>query len=154
MRKACALVRSPSALYSFSHHSSFIWPIERPLTSCDNMGTTDSADTLARPLLALMLSAIPLRIALLSSVSRSAGELGHICIQNPGPVIPPRHLAHIFERFYRPDASRQRSGEGAGLGLAIVKTLIEAHGEQSQPSLHPIKQRLRYQCPRLCANAP
>lgn len=128
MRKACALVRSPSALYSFSHHSSFIWPIERPLTSCDNMGTTDSADTLARPLLALMLSAIPLRIALLSSVSRSAGELGHICIQNPGPVIPPRHLAHIFERFYRPDASRQRSGEGAGLGLAIVKTLIEAHG--------------------------
>ncbi len=59
---------------------------------------------------------------------RSTGALVHVCIQNPGPVIPAKHLAHIFERFYRPDASRQRSGEGAGLGLAIVKTLIEAHG--------------------------
>lgn len=51
-----------------------------------------------------------------------------INIQNPGPVIPAEHLVHIFERFYRPDASRQRSGEGAGLGLAIVKSIIEAHG--------------------------
>jgi len=59
---------------------------------------------------------------------RSAKDLAHVCIQNPGTVIPPQHLAHVFERFYRPDASRQRSGEGAGLGLAIVKTLIEAHG--------------------------
>lgn len=59
---------------------------------------------------------------------RSAKDLAHVCIQNPGTVIPSKHLAHVFERFYRPDASRQRSGEGAGLGLAIVKTLIEAHG--------------------------
>lgn len=51
-----------------------------------------------------------------------------ICIQNPGPAIPSEHIAHIFERFYRPDASRQRSGEGAGLGLAIVKSIVEAHG--------------------------
>ncbi|MFT0546198.1 Cu(+)/Ag(+) sensor histidine kinase [Allopusillimonas ginsengisoli] len=51
-------------------------------------------------------------------------------IQNPGPIIPAEHIVHIFERFYRPDASRQRSGEGAGLGLAIVKSIIEAHGGQ------------------------
>jgi two-component system heavy metal sensor histidine kinase CusS len=50
-----------------------------------------------------------------------------VCIKNPGPPIPPEHIAHIFERFYRPDASRQRSGEGAGLGLAIVKSIVEAH---------------------------
>ncbi|HUH59988.1 MAG TPA: heavy metal sensor histidine kinase [Candidimonas sp.] len=51
-----------------------------------------------------------------------------IRIRNPGPPIPPEHVAHIFERFYRPDASRQRSGDGAGLGLAIVKSIVEAHG--------------------------
>ena len=51
-----------------------------------------------------------------------------ICIHNPGLPIPPEHVAHIFERFYRPDASRQRSGDGAGLGLAIVKSIVEAHG--------------------------
>ncbi len=51
-----------------------------------------------------------------------------VCLSNPGPPIPPEHITHIFERFYRPDASRQRSGEGAGLGLAIVKSIVEAHG--------------------------
>lgn len=51
-----------------------------------------------------------------------------VCIANPGPVIAPEHLAHIFERFYRPDSSRHRSSEGSGLGLAIVKTIVEAHG--------------------------
>ena len=49
-------------------------------------------------------------------------------IRNPGPVIPEEHLSRIFDRFYRLDASRQRSGEGAGLGLAIAKSIIEAHG--------------------------
>ncbi len=51
-----------------------------------------------------------------------------VCIRNPGSPIPSEHIAHIFERFYRPDASRHRSGEGAGLGLAIVKSIVEAHG--------------------------
>src|SRR5699024_5561654 len=56
------------------------------------------------------------------------GERAKICIWNAGEPIPSEHLAHIFDRFYRPDASRQRSSEGAGLGLAITKSIIEAHG--------------------------
>lgn len=49
-------------------------------------------------------------------------------VENPASAILPEHLPHLFDRFYRPDASRQRSGEGAGLGLAIVKSIVEAHG--------------------------
>ncbi len=51
-----------------------------------------------------------------------------IVVQNPGTPLPAEHLTRVFDRFYRTDPSRQRSGEGAGLGLAIVKTIIEAHG--------------------------
>ncbi len=51
-----------------------------------------------------------------------------IVVQNPGSPIPAEHLAKLFDRFYRTDPSRQRSGDGAGLGLAIVKSIIEAHG--------------------------
>ncbi|MCF6283558.1 MAG: heavy metal sensor histidine kinase [Candidatus Polarisedimenticolaceae bacterium] len=49
-------------------------------------------------------------------------------VQNPGTPLPVEHQARVFDRFYRIDPSRQRSGEGAGLGLAIVKSIIEAHG--------------------------
>ncbi len=60
-------------------------------------------------------------------------SLGHgndgvsIVVQNPGPPIPAEHLPKLFDRFYRTDPSRQRSGDGAGLGLAIVKSIIDAH---------------------------
>jgi len=50
-----------------------------------------------------------------------------IIVENPGTPIPAEHLNKIFDRFYRTDPSRQRSGEGTGLGLAIVKSIIEAH---------------------------
>ncbi|MBL1261172.1 MAG: heavy metal sensor histidine kinase [Thiotrichaceae bacterium] len=50
-----------------------------------------------------------------------------VTVENPGTLIPTEHLAKVFDRFYRTDPSRQRSGEGAGLGLAIVKSIVEAH---------------------------
>lgn len=48
-------------------------------------------------------------------------------VENPGTEIPPEYLSRLFDRFYRADASRQRSDEGAGLGLAITKSIVEAH---------------------------
>lgn len=56
------------------------------------------------------------------------GTSACINIFNAGEPIPAEHLPHIFDRFYRPDASRQRSSEGAGLGLSITRSIIEAHG--------------------------
>jgi two-component system heavy metal sensor histidine kinase CusS len=48
-------------------------------------------------------------------------------VENPGTPLPAEHHSRVFDRFYRIDPSRQRSGEGAGLGLAIVKSIVEAH---------------------------
>ena len=51
-----------------------------------------------------------------------------LSIENPGATIAPEHLPHVFERFYRADASRQSAtGEGTGLGLAITQAIVRAH---------------------------
>lgn len=52
-----------------------------------------------------------------------------ISVSDTGVGIPPEHLSHIFDRFYRVDKSRSRqSGGGSGIGLTIARALVEAHG--------------------------
>jgi two-component system, OmpR family, phosphate regulon sensor histidine kinase PhoR len=58
-------------------------------------------------------------------------------ITDTGIGIPEEAQAHVFERFYKADQSRERSHEGSGLGLAIAKKIVELHqgtiGVVSQP---------------------
>jgi histidine kinase len=50
-----------------------------------------------------------------------------ISVRDTGIGIPPEHLSHIFDRFYRVDKSRSRqAGGGSGIGLTIARALVEA----------------------------
>jgi chemotaxis family two-component system sensor kinase Cph1 len=48
-----------------------------------------------------------------------------VTIADTGCGIAPEHLAHIFDRYWRPKGSE---GEGTGLGLYIARGILEAHG--------------------------
>lgn len=60
--------------------------------------------------------------------ARRSGHDVQIQVADTGDGVPAEHLAHVFERFYRVDAARDRAHGGSGIGLAIAKALVEAHG--------------------------
>lgn len=60
------------------------------------------------------------------ALSEEAGQ-AVLRVMDEGPGIPAADLAHLFQRFYRAQYSRDRKTGGAGLGLAIVKAIVVAH---------------------------
>ena len=54
------------------------------------------------------------------SISKQSLSVANECIP-----IPPEHLKHIFEPFYRPDYSRNQDTGGNGFGLYIVDTILK-----------------------------
>ena len=71
-----------------------------------------------------------------------AGDARHVSVSvtDAGPGIPPEHQEHLFDRFYKADPSRPRTGPGggpdtparrtagSGLGLAIARENARLHG--------------------------
>jgi two-component system heavy metal sensor histidine kinase CusS len=108
---------------------------ERGLTLCINGQAQACVDAglIKRALSNLVANAIqygdagaPIAIDL-SSTADGGCEL---VVSNVGPTLSAHTLAHMFDRFYRGDASRNGAGgpAGAGLGLAIVRAVAAMHG--------------------------
>ena len=57
-----------------------------------------------------------------------ADGISTLTVTDSGAGIAPEHLPHVFERFYKVDASRAAESTGSGLGLSITKAIIERHG--------------------------
>lgn len=77
-----------------------------------------------------------------SVAARQIDDQLSISISDTGPGIPPEHLPHLFERFYRVESDRARRGNngdrgGAGLGLAIAYEIARAHGGRLEVSSQP-----------------
>ncbi len=53
-------------------------------------------------------------------------RLARLTVTNTGTPIPPEQLSHLFERFYRSDASRGEQS-GFGLGLSIAAAIARQH---------------------------
>jgi heavy metal sensor kinase len=58
------------------------------------------------------------------------GNWVEIVVRDEGPGIPKKDQAHLFERFFRGDKSRNRSEKegGFGLGLSIAYWIVRNHG--------------------------
>ena len=64
----------------------------------------------------------------------------YIKVKDNGIGIPQEAIPYIFDRFYRADPARQRSGAmGSGLGLAIAKVIVDNHNGDIQ--VHSLLQK-------------
>jgi signal transduction histidine kinase len=76
-----------------------------------------------------------------------------LSVADQGSGISPDHLPHVFDRFYKAEASRavrQGPGQagGSGLGLSIVKAIVERHGGRVTVASQPGRTVFSLQLPR------
>ena len=101
------------------------------LAEIDQLQVNGDRDRLKQVLINLIANAIKFTPAggeVFLSLGRS-GDHAKLIVRDTGPGIPAEDLPYIFERFYRAEKSRTRSGtSGFGLGLSIAHWIVEQHG--------------------------
>lgn len=58
---------------------------------------------------------------------RKNGKKAEFSVQNTCDTLPKGDLNHLFDRFYRADASRARESGGYGIGLSVAAAIVKAH---------------------------
>lgn len=56
-----------------------------------------------------------------------AGKTIHFEVRNTGVHLEESEISRLFERFYRPDSSRNKNTGGHGIGLSIAKAVVTTH---------------------------
>ncbi|HVO44234.1 MAG TPA: ATP-binding protein [Aggregatilineales bacterium] len=59
--------------------------------------------------------------------ANACGDYVQIAVEDEGVGLTPEQITHLFEKFYRANASNTAVG-GTGLGLSICKLIVELHG--------------------------
>jgi len=77
---------------------------------------------------------------------RRQGRMCLLTVDNPGSPIPEAERERIFDRFYRIDQARERTGS-FGLGLAIAKSIALEHGGRIWVESNPTGNRFCVQLP-------
>lgn len=58
---------------------------------------------------------------------KKRGKKAEICLWNLADNLEQGNQDVLFERFYRPDSSRNSAKGGSGIGLSIAKSIVEIH---------------------------
>lgn len=67
----------------------------------------------------------------------SAGGQATVEVTDTGRGIAEADLPHVFKRFWRADAARDRASGGSGLGLTIARQITVDHGGQLRVASRP-----------------
>lgn len=78
----------------------------------------------------------PEKETILLSLNKSQDKI-KLQVRNTGVYISTDVTDHLFERFYRPDQSRNLQTGGYGLGLSIAKSITELHKGRIQVTSSP-----------------
>jgi two-component system OmpR family sensor kinase len=91
------------------------------------VGDRDRLRQIVDNLLSNVRAHTPPRTPVRVSIDRVNGN-ARVTVADRGPGMTAEQAEHVFERFYRTDASRTRASGGVGLGLSIVAAVAEAQG--------------------------
>lgn len=114
-------------LEGFAHQQHVTIRIERSEINCSLNGDAHRLESVVANLVHNAIKYSPQGGPVTIRVEEDDAQLV-VSVIDQGLGIPPEHLPHLFDQFYRVRNSDTAPIEGSGLGLAIVKSIVEKHG--------------------------
>ena len=109
----------------------------------DNMKVCADRDAIQRVLINLIDNAIKFSHVdtTIKIKTMVRNKKAYFTVGNYGVPISQEDLAHVFDRFYKTDISRNGSKSGAGLGLSFVKNIMNLHKQTITVTSIPVEEK-------------